>query len=166
MSGQLTSAEVEGLYRRYGFYLRRRCGLILRDTALVDDAMQEAFVRVYKHGTLVRSMERPLKWLARVVDRCAFDQLRRGKHSQMAQPIDGLTDTVGVHPAVSLELRDGVLTLLQSLDEKDRQIAMMAFVDGMTQAEIAAEMGYSRVTINKKVQSIRDRAERLLEARA
>ena len=37
---------------------------------------------------------------------------------------------------------------------------VMAFIDGMTQQEIADELGYSRMTIVKRLASIRERAAR------
>ncbi len=42
------------------------------------------------------------------------------------------------------------------------RIALLLFVDGMSQGEIADEVGVSRVTVNKKVQAIRARADALL----
>jgi RNA polymerase sigma-70 factor (ECF subfamily) len=164
----LTSAEVERLYRRYGFFLRRRCALITKDGQLADDALHEAFVRVQLKGAVVRDMERPLHWLTRVVDRCALDQLRRGKRLRSAEPISAAEGEAGAgaHPAISAEMRDAVLEILRELDDEEQRICLMAFVDGMTQGEIADEIGYSRVTVNKKIQGIRARAEKALGGRA
>jgi RNA polymerase sigma factor (sigma-70 family) len=161
----LTHAEVTALYERYGYFVRRRCALILRDTQLADDAMQEAFVRVMTRGAPLREMEQPLRWLHRVADRCCLDQIRRGKRLRTAVPLEAGTEPVGAHPAIAIELRDGVIDLLHALDEKDQEIAVMAFVDGMTQGQIAEEVGLSRITINKKVQAIRARAEKVLGER-
>jgi RNA polymerase sigma-70 factor (ECF subfamily) len=155
----LTGAEVSDLYRRYGYFLHRRCKLIVRDAQLADDALQEAFVRVMKSGAVVRTMERPLRWLQRVVDRCALDQLRRGRRLRTAEPID---DEAGAHPSVAVEERDAVLGVMRQLDDEEQRICIMAFLDGMTQGEIAEEIGYSRVTVNKKIQGIRARAEKVL----
>jgi RNA polymerase sigma factor (sigma-70 family) len=162
---ELTHEEVTALYRRYGFFLRRRCALIVRDAGLADDAMQEAFVRLIRNGAELRGMEEPLRWLYRVVDTCSFDQLRRGKRLRNAAPIDAYTGGVGAHPAVAIEIRDAVLSLLGELDDRERRIAVLAFVDGMTQGEVAAEVGMSRVTVNKKIQAIRERAEQMLGGR-
>ena len=63
------------------------------------------------------------------------------------------------HPAVDIEARDAVLKLLGTMTEQEMQIAVLLFVDGMSQGEIAAEVGVSRVTVNKKIQALRARAE-------
>jgi RNA polymerase sigma-70 factor (ECF subfamily) len=156
----LTSDEVARLYDRYGYFLLRRCRSILRDPGLSDDALQEAFVKVMGNGAAVRAADEPLRWLYRVVDRCCFDVLRRRRRSpETLAPDEG----AGHHPGVQIELRDAVLRLLATLDEDQMRIAVLLFVDGMSQGEIADEIGVSRVTVNKRVQSIRARAEAWLE---
>ncbi len=155
-SRPLCSEEVSALYAKYGFFLLRRCRTILRDEALADDALQEAFVKVMRGGGAIREADEPLRWLYRVVDRCCFDTLRKRRRS-VETPHDD--EGTSVHPAAAIELRDAVLRLLGTLGEKEMQIALLLFVDGLSQGEIAEEMGVSRVTINKKIQEIRAGAE-------
>lgn len=154
--------DVAALYERYGFLLRRRCLLLLRDEALADDALQDAFVRLLRHAGELAASERPLRFLYRIVDTTCFDHLRRRKVRRLEEPMPD--DPVGAHPEVPLEIRDGVLKLLGSLEGGDRRIAVLAFVDGMTQGEIADEVGLSRVTVNKRIDALRARAATLLRA--
>ncbi len=140
------------LYAKYGFFLLRRCRTILRNDALADDALQEAFVKVMASGAAIREAREPLRWLYRVADHCCFDTLRK-RRASVETPGD--TDTARAHPAVAIELRDAVLRLLGTFDEREMRIALLLFVDGMSQGEIADEVGVSRVTINKKIKAIR-----------
>jgi RNA polymerase sigma factor (sigma-70 family) len=155
---------IASLYERYGFLLRRRCLLLLRDEALADDALQDAFVRLLKQGDAIELADRPLRLLYRVIDTTCFDHLRRRRVRRVEEP--AADDPVGSHPDVSLEIRDAALRLLDSLSDPDRRIAVLAFVDGMTQGEIADEVGLSRVTVNKRVESLRVRAASLFRALA
>jgi RNA polymerase sigma-70 factor (ECF subfamily) len=159
----LGPGEVSALYAKYGFFLLRRCRTILRDEALAADALQEAFVKVMRGGGAIREANEPLLWLYRVVDRCCFDALRRRRSSR-----ERLDDDVGAsaHPAAAIELRDAVLRLLGTFDETEMRIALFLFVDGMSQGEIAEQMGVSRVTINKKIQAIRACAQAWLGQRS
>jgi RNA polymerase sigma-70 factor (ECF subfamily) len=159
---ELSNSEVTEIHRRYGFYLRRRCVQILRDPALADDALQEAFVKIMRHGAPTRDMPLPLRWLYRVVDRCCLDHLRRGRRTRESEPLDDQALDPAVHPSVQVEVRDAVLKILLDLEVKEQEIALMAFVDGMTQLEISAEIGWSRPTVNKKLKAIRERAEALM----
>ena len=160
MDAPLTTREVEELYAKYGFFLLRRCRMILRDDTLADDALQEVFVKVMRAGAGVREADEPLRWLYRVVDNACFDALRRRRRFSAAPTDDAMG--ASVHPSVAIETRDAVLQLLGSLDENEMRIALLLFVDGMSQGEIADDIGLSRVTVNKKVQAIRARADRYL----
>jgi RNA polymerase sigma-70 factor (ECF subfamily) len=157
----LHQADVSKLYAKYGFFLRRRCRTILRNDALADDALQEAFVKVLRSEGALEKVDEPLRWLYRVVDRCCFDALRKKRRS-VESPLeddDRSPTMASAHPSVDIEMRDAVLRLLATLSEDEMRIALLLFVDGMSQGEIADEMSLSRVTINKKVQAIRARAE-------
>ncbi|HEU4532558.1 MAG TPA: sigma-70 family RNA polymerase sigma factor [Polyangiaceae bacterium] len=160
MDRGLTRTEVSDLYRRYGAFLRRRARLITRDHALAEDALQEACLNLLRAGAGLREARQPLGWLYRVVDRASLDQLRRGKRLRSATPFDALGDAegLGLPPGVDADARLRALELLGELSPEDAEIAILAFVDGMTQGEIAEELGYSRVTINKRLQAIRQRA--------
>ncbi len=161
MDASLRTEEVSDLYAKYGFFLLRRCRTILRDPGLADDALQEAFVKIMRSGSAVRDADEPLRWLYRVVDRCCFDTLRKRRRS-VEDSGDRDEEGASVHPNVAIEVRDAVLKLIDTLDEKEMRIALLLFVDGMSQGEIADEVGVSRVTVNKKVQAIRARADALL----
>ena len=157
----LARDEVGRLWRHYGALLVRRARLITRDAAMADDATQEVFTALMHRGESLTQAAEPYRWLARAVERASLDQLRRGKRLRAAAPLDEL-ETVGAHPGVPIELRNAVLRLLDGLDETRQRVAILAFVDGLTQAEIGEELGLSRVTINKRVQELRAQAEQAL----
>ncbi len=158
MTDSLTDEEIARLYREYGWLLLRRLRLLLRDAALAEDALHDGFLRVMGSGAALRSVEAPLRWLYRVFDNVAIDRLRtrraRGPHEPLPDPD---FDTVSAAPGVDLAERDAASRLLADLDETDQRIAILTFVDGLTQAEAAAELGLSRVTINKRIQAMRER---------
>ncbi len=161
----LSSEEVSRVYERYGCFLLRRARLITRDAALAEDAVHEALVKLMKSGAGYRTAAHPLRWLHTVVDRCSIDQLRRGKRLRQAAALDDPSARKVAHPNVDLEARDSVLRVLGEMSDVDQRIAISAFVDGMSQGQIADEVGYSRVTVNKRLQAIKESAKRRLEAR-
>jgi RNA polymerase sigma-70 factor (ECF subfamily) len=164
----LTNAELSDLYRRYGFLLQRRCRTLLRDEAAAADALQDAFVKFLQAGAALRAAENPVAWMYRVVDRCCFDQLRRAKRRR-SEPFDesqeaGCADVA--HPGVDVEARDAVLQLLHQLPEPEYEVAVLAYIDGVNQTEIASMLGLSRPTIWKRLTAVRERAARLLAGAA
>lgn len=152
----LTAAEVSDVYQRYGALLARRCRLLLRDPAQADDAVQELVSVLLRRGEGLRAAESPYRWLCRVADRTCLDLLRRGRRLRTAVDIDSV-DPVGNAPGADPEARLAVLESLALLDEGQQSLAIMLFVDGLTQGEAATELGLSRVTVNKRAQEIRSK---------
>jgi RNA polymerase sigma factor (sigma-70 family) len=152
----LHATEVGDVYQRYGTLLSRRCRLLLRDTSLAEDAVQELLAVLLRRGEGLREADSKYRWLCRAADRTCLDLLRRGRHVRRALPIDEL-DPVGPAPGVDAEARCAAVESLASLDDAEQSLAIMLFVDGLTQGEAAAELGVSRVTVNKRAQDIRAR---------
>jgi len=164
MDKGLTPQEVAELYRQYGHLLLRRCRVLLRDEALADDALQEAFIKIMRYGRELREVTAKLRWLYRVADRCCFDLIRKRKAKQTVLVSSSKLDAALAGPAsgTSAELRAAAIGLLARLGDRERRIAVLAFVDEMSQGEIAEEVGLSRQSVNKKLQAVRKKAERLL----
>jgi RNA polymerase sigma factor (sigma-70 family) len=71
-------------------------------------------------------------------------------------PLEEL-DPIGPAPGVDPEARIAALQALAQLDDEQQSLAIMLFVDGMSQGEAATELGVSRVTVNKRAQAIRSK---------
>ena len=155
----LSNDEVAEIFRRYGHLLLRRCRSVMRDPAAAEDVLQEAFVKIMRHGAAYRAADAKLSWLYRVADNCCFDALKKRRDRPPPIPLD--TDLEPrAQPTVDERLR--VAGALDRLPVRERQVAVLAFVDGLTQDQIATEIGWSRQTINRKLKEIRDRLGRWL----
>jgi RNA polymerase sigma-70 factor, ECF subfamily len=158
----VTRDELASLYTQYGFFLRRRCLAILRDAAAAEDALQDVFVKVMHSDEALALIEQPLHWLYRIAHRVCLDLIRRRKmrKTETFEANEREVDARAVHPSVSLEEREWALKFLETLEPEAQEIALCAFVEGMNQSEIADELGYSRVTINKRITALKEQAHR------
>lgn len=152
----LSADEVTDVVRRYGALLERRCRLLMRDASQSQDALQELCATLLRRGEGLREAQSKYRWLCRAADRTCLDLLRRGRHVRRAVPLDDI-DPVGAAPGVDPEARWAALQALGELSEAEQTLAIMLFVDGMSQGEAADELGVSRVTVNKRAQQIRER---------
>jgi RNA polymerase sigma-70 factor (ECF subfamily) len=158
----MTDAEVGEAYRRYGSLVLRRCQRILRDRPGAEDALQDVFVRLWRYGNAFREAESKVLWLYRVADRCCFDRLaRRGARAEisLADQSVALVDKTSYNKLV--EDREVVMCFLERFDDRVKQVAVLHYLDEMTQEEIAAATGWSRQTVFKKLAFLRDRAQAL-----
>jgi RNA polymerase sigma factor (sigma-70 family) len=156
LSRGLTADEVGDVVRRYGALLERRCRLFMRDRSRSQDALQELFTTLLRRGEAYREAQSKYRWLCRAADRSCLDLLRREHVCRDALPIEEW-DPVGPAPSVDPAARFSVLRALADLEDSEQALAIMLFVDGMSQGEAADELGVSRVTVNKRAQKIRDR---------
>jgi RNA polymerase sigma factor (sigma-70 family) len=136
----------------------RRARVLLRDVELAQDAVQNACLSLLRGGAAFRDAKEPLAYLYRSLDRAAFDILR----TRRRKPLDGkepdVLDGLAIAPCLDPWMRLATSALLESLDDDERELAVMAFVDGLDQGEIAERLGVSRPTVNKRVQGLRERA--------
>lgn len=154
----MTQDELADAYRRFGPLVLRRCRSILRDPATAEDALQNAFMRLWRYESSFAAAESKLGWLYRVADRCCFDLLARQRtRRETALDLSPEAHTSG-DPVADREL---VLHFLSRFDERTQQVAVLHYLDGLPQEEIARATGWSRQTIFKKLTLLRDSAARL-----
>lgn len=145
------------MYQRYGALLGRRCRLLLRDRGLAEDAVQELLTALLRRGESFREAKSPYRWLCRAADRACLDVLRRAKRLRSASALEDVGDDVGAAPGIDAEARYAVLQSLARLEDDEQMLAIMLYVDGLSQGEAAEELGLSRVTVNKRAQALRTR---------
>jgi len=165
----MTEDEVGRLYQEYGYVLFRRCLAYLGDSSRAQDALQEVFVRALHGASGFRGEANPRTWLCRIADHLCIDLLRRDRRSPV-QVMSGM-DSQG--RAQMKDAEDGLLSddgealrtvrgLMHALDASSQRLAVLHFLDELTQEEIAAELGLSRRTIGKRLKALRTRARELL----
>lgn len=159
--------EIEGWYRRYGEPVHRRCRRLLGEDALAWDVTQEVFLRAHQRQRELRSAASILSWLLTVADRQCFSLLRRRRVALAAE--DLLRVPAGGSEAALERMlieADLVTRVLAHCPEDVQRIATHRFLDELEQEQIAALLGVSRKTVQRKLQTFHDTARRLLQASA
>jgi RNA polymerase sigma factor (sigma-70 family) len=159
MPSELTEAEIAAIYEQYGAVLLRRCRRLLGERQAAEDALHEAFVKIWRYGASYRGATSRLGWLYRTVDRVCFDVLAaRARHADAAVAVE--LEPVAEPRNVAADWQI-IRLFLHRLDDRLQQIAVLHWVDEMTQDEIADATGWSRQTVCKKLGQLRERAARL-----
>lgn len=150
------------LYRDYGYVVFRRCLAYLGDTSSAQDGVQEVFVRALRAAAEFRGEASPRTWLCRIADHFCVDVLRRRQRSPV---LAKTADEDEVDAAVGDDDRESFLMirrLLEGLDPDSRRLAILYYVDELTQEELALELGLSRRTIGKRLQHLLEHARGIL----
>jgi RNA polymerase sigma-70 factor, ECF subfamily len=153
--------DIAAAYKRFGHMLLYRCRVILRDEALAEDALQEVFVRVCRYPAAFARAAEPVRWLYRVTEHVCFDLLRhRFRQLPAVSELPVVLRDETDEPTALLH-RDSALKLLRHLDQESQRLALLYYLDGLSQEEIGREMDFSRQTVNKKLGRLKQRLDTL-----
>lgn len=121
---------------------------LLKEPAMAQDIVQEAFVRLHAEFNGVRE---PRRWLYRTVHNLALNQLRKDSKVVPLHPPSSDAAQPGMDPADPQLLPDeeiirieniGLVRLcLAALDERSRELVRLKFHDGLSYKEMAERTG-------------------------
>jgi RNA polymerase sigma-70 factor (ECF subfamily) len=156
------AAGIAQLYEKYAPAIYAHCRRLLGSSAAARDAMQEAFVRVLLRNRDLAPGDEALRYLYRTATNVSINVLRQRAVRDRAIPEIAAraskTETAEGHAD-----RQFVRMLLDRVDATGGSIAVMHFVDGMTQVEIAATLGITRRTVFNRLKQLERLAKALLE---
>lgn len=157
-----TSGRVSNLYRKYGPAIYSRCRRLLKDDALAEDATQEVFVRVLRHIESAPDDAAALAWIYRISTNYCLNQIRdRGRQAEPTAPAD-IPESLSDHPEPELMDRDLAMKLVSRAPEKLRATAVLYYVDGLEQEQVAKTLGISRRTVINRLQEFTERSRKFL----
>jgi RNA polymerase sigma factor (sigma-70 family) len=141
------------LYRRLGSLAYGLAFRILRDDALAQDAVQEAFLGVWRAADrFVAERAKPSTWVLTLVRRRAVDLVRR-EERRRADPLDTESESAGTvsDQAEHVAERDAVRQALRQLPPEQREAIELAYYGGYTQSELAERLGQPLGTIKSRM---------------
>ena len=146
----------------YGLALR-----ILRDERLAEDAVQEAFLAVWRQAASFRPDRASARtWVLTLVHRRAVDLVRR-EERRRAETLEPETEPAGGSAAEDAELssrRLAVQGALAQLPDDQRRPIELAYYGGLTQSELAEQLGLPLGTIKSRMFAGLKRLGELLES--
>ena len=156
-------SQIAELYERYAPAIYARCRRLLGSSAAGRDALQESFVRVLQHHQTLGPGDQTLRYLYKTATNVCINQLRqRSVRDRAAADIAAQVSARSTRQP-GLDDRELVQLLLEQCDDIAVGIAVMHFVDGMTQVEVAETLGITRRTVYNRIRRIERLAGELLE---
>ena len=155
------------LYDRFGRVAYGLALRILRDETLAQDAVQEAFLGVWRNADrFLAERAKASTWILTLVHRRAVDLVRR-EDRRRTDPLSGDEPATGEDSAADaawLRLeRERVQTALGQLSDPQREVLELAYYGGYTQSELAERLGQPLGTIKSRMFAGLSRMNELLE---
>jgi RNA polymerase sigma-70 factor, ECF subfamily len=148
---------------RHGPYALRIAARLLRDRALAEDVVQEAFVRCWSQIQRFDSRQaRFTTWLYRIVVNLCIDKKRRREPDPLPADFDVIDAGATAHEMMESNERAAMLArALNDLPMRQRAALTMIYDEGLSGAEAARVLGSSV----KAVERLLARARAYLRAR-
>jgi RNA polymerase sigma-70 factor (ECF subfamily) len=142
----------------------RTAVLIMRDRSAAEDAVQEAYLRIWRFRTAIPEGDGRKPWLYRVVTNACLSQLRSTKPQRARQYDDGDAALAGVvgteapdRDAEQAVLADTVAAALAALPETLRVPLVLRYWTGLTEREIATAIKRRPGTVKSRLYDARQR---------
>jgi RNA polymerase sigma-70 factor (ECF subfamily) len=163
-SDEVALAELYDRFGRSAYGLAYR---VIRDEALAEDAVQEAFLAVWRGASrFIPERAKASTWIMTLVHRRAVDVVRR-EERRRADPLpEGGLEAGGPSAADSAWLRlerERVQAALGQLPDQQREALELAYYGGFTQSELAERLGEPLGTIKSRMFTGLARLRELLE---
>src|SRR4051795_6856596 len=143
------------LYERFGRVAYGLAVRVLRDEKLAEDAVQEAFLTVWRNADrFMPERGKASTWLLTLVHRRAVDLVRREDRRRT----DPLPETAELTSGDSAEddawlrfERERVQAALRQLPDQQREALELAYYGGFSQSELAERLGQPVGTIKSRM---------------
>jgi RNA polymerase sigma-70 factor (ECF subfamily) len=163
-------AALGRIYDRYRVILFGVLLRILNDRAEAEDVLQEVFLQVWRRAAdFDENRGRPFTWLVTLARSRGIDRLRalasreRAAQASAKDAAEEVSDAAG--DAVRSEQRGVVNKALAQLPEEQKRLLMLAYFDGLTQSEIAKQLGAPLGTVKTRMRTGMIKLRELLSAR-
>src|SRR5579884_4060440 len=141
------------LYDRFGRVAWGIAFRVLRDRALAEDAVQDAFLGAWRGAARFAPERGSVRsWLLTLVHRRAVDLVRREERRRVdPEPEDhGRVQRAADDALLRLE-RERVQAALARLPDRERETLELAYYGGFTQSELAERLGAPLGTIKSRM---------------
>jgi RNA polymerase sigma factor (sigma-70 family) len=155
------------LAARFEAFALRKAQAHLRDHALAEDAVQEAFLEASLKLHQLQVPEAFVAWFSRIVfKRC--DRYTRGKKLAtvaLEQALETADGAPAVHDRIAQAEDHGALReALAELPDHERGLVEAFYLHGQSQQELVAATGLPLTTVKKRLYAARQRLRKRLQA--
>lgn len=161
-----TPLTLSDLYRDHRMRMVRLAVLLVDDPSTAEDVVQEAFAGLHRHWSSLRDEAAAVGYLRTAVVNGSRSVLRRRRTARDYVP----PHQVNARSAESLAMlsaeHQAVVDALGTLPPRQREVLVLRYYGGLSEAEIADATGISRGTVKSTASRALDAVARVMGSRA
>ncbi len=145
--GDSAPITIDDLYRSHRMGMVRLAILLVDDLQSAEDVVQEAFAGLYKNWSSLRDRRAAIGYLRMAVVNGSRSMLRRRRTARAYVPPDAGTARSAESLAMMSAEHQAVVVALADLPERQREVLVLRYYGGLSEAEIAEATGLARGTV-------------------
>lgn len=138
---------IDDLYRTHRMQMVRLAILLVDDISSAEDVVQEAFTGLYRNWGGLRDRNAAIGYLRTAVVNGSRSMLRRRRTARAYVPPDPGTARSAESLAMLSTEHQAVVSALGDLAPRQREVLVLRYYGGLSEAEIAAATGLSKGTV-------------------
>ncbi len=143
---------------------------LLGDREEVKDAMQETFLRLFRHLGRYDEKQDFFAWLSRITVNVCLDLLRSRKRRRIFKPLEDAPAPASSDRPADVELiqRDDLALLRRAIDAlppQERAAILLRDVEGLPTEEVAAALGKRVTTVRVQLSRARVKLRRFIQGK-
>jgi RNA polymerase sigma-70 factor (ECF subfamily) len=160
-------AAYEKLYERHASRMKSIAFNLLGNAADAEDAVQDAFLKIYRGVKTFRGGAAFSTWIYRIVVNTSYDALRRRKTRPAGPSVEAIDgrEILPPSPGSDHPLRLALAKSVARLKPKHRAVFLLFEVEGFTHGEIARILGIPEGTSKTFLFDAKKNLQRWLAAR-
>ncbi len=166
----------ERLYSLTSVRLKNYCKLFLKDDVLVEDLVQNAYIRLWEKRKLIQPEKSVESLLFTIIRNQCFNHLRDQKlasesFSMNENPWSDLQHLYQIdfsgseEKTIEEQLFETLKSAIDNLPERQSQILIQCKVEGRKQKEVADELGVSLKAVEKSLAKSKNQLREILQSR-
>lgn len=158
-------SKFEIIYNTYKKLMLYRANRILGDTEDTEDVVHEAFLKIVKIIDQIGDPKCPKtkSLIVTIVERTAIDLYRHRQRLELL-PIDDEVAKLSAPEDIEIvESKTVLSTAMASLPRKYRELILLRYDNGFTEAEVAQIMSMSQENVHKTIQRAKKKLAKVLE---
>lgn len=140
-----SSDKFNAIYLQYGRLMFYKAFEILRDHGLSEDAVNEAFIRIYKNLHKLDDeipSGRTAAFVVMVVKNVALTMVRKERRGEILPLEESAAETYSIdEAAVSDMTAEAIMNTVDQLNEELKQVFLLYYAYDMSHKEIASTLG-------------------------
>ncbi|MBQ2989989.1 MAG: sigma-70 family RNA polymerase sigma factor [Clostridia bacterium] len=149
------------MIRTYEKDLLRLCCVYLKDAVMAEDAVQETFLKAYRHLHAFRGDSSEKTWLIRIAMNVCKDMQRTAWFRNIGKTMS--IEDVQIPAEQEMDVSSELVSEIMRLPSKYKEVVLLYYYEEMSLSEVAQILNVSITTVHRWLEKARELLKKQLE---